>query len=269
MDKKEDKREIVTTLEIKLGDSEILGTPKNQQKDKKRRKKVDRDSLLKPKKLQKHKLRNKKKQKVAATTEPSVIDSDDPGALVKPQKPKRLRKIVDELSNRLDKMTEIVKKLKKNSDLLEEETSNTSKEKVVDNECYFESEDADLKNRQTIFVLGFDCSFPKDEIKRTLIKHFSSCGEVSRVYIPFHCDTGSPMGFAFINMGNRDKALTLDGSYLGGMRLTVTMAIKRSEYYGYTNRRGCQRCGIASTKRFRKRFYEDCRLRIPLEPSNT
>ncbi|KAJ4868870.1 Uncharacterized protein Rs2_49583 [Raphanus sativus] len=65
-------------------------------------------------------------------------------------------------------------------------------------------------------------------------------------------------------MGNRDKALTLDGSYLGGMRLTVTMAIKRSEYYGYTNRRGCQRCGIASTKRFRKRFYEDCRLRIPL-----
>ncbi|KAL0679008.1 hypothetical protein Bca4012_006989 [Brassica carinata] len=202
---------------------------------------------------------------VATTTEPSEINSDDPEALVKPQKPKRLKKIVDELSNRLDEMTEIVKKLKKNSDLLEEENNNTPKEKVVDHECYFESEDADFKNRRTIFVLGFDCSFPRDEIKRTLIKHFSSCGEVSRVYIPFHCDTGSPMGFAFISMGNPDKALTLNGSYLEGMRLEVTMATKRSEYYGYTNHRGCQRCGIASAKRLAKRFYDRTRIRIPLE----
>uniref|UniRef100_A0A0D3BJA2 RRM domain-containing protein n=3 Tax=Brassica TaxID=3705 RepID=A0A0D3BJA2_BRAOL len=205
---------------------------------------------------------------VATTTEPSEINSDDPEALVKPQKPKRLKKIVDELSNRLDEMTEIVKKLKKNSDLLEEENNNTPKEKVVDHECYFESEDADFKNRRTIFVLGFDCSFPRDEIKRTLIKHFSSCGEVSRVYIPFHCDTGSPMGFAFISMGNPDKALTLNGSYLEGMRLEVTMATKRSEYYGYTNHRGCQRCGIASAKRLAKRFYDRTRIRIPLVPSD-
>ncbi|CDY12105.1 BnaC03g60210D [Brassica napus] len=204
---------------------------------------------------------------VATTTEPSEINSDDPEALVKPQKPKRLKKIVDELSNRLDEMTEIVKKLKKNSDLLEEENNNTPKEKVVDHECYFESEDADFKNRRTIFVLGFDCSFPRDEIKRTLIKHFSSCGEVSRVYIPFHCDTGSPMGFAFISMGNPDKALTLNGSYLDGMRLEVTMATKRSEYYGYTNHRGCQRCGIASAKRLAKRFYDRTRIRIPLGTS--
>ncbi|WZZ46084.1 hypothetical protein YC2023_042343 [Brassica napus] len=204
---------------------------------------------------------------VATTTEPSEINSDDPEALVKPQKPKRLKKIVDELSNRLDEMTEIVKKLKKNSDLLEEENNNTPKEKVVDHECYFESEDADFKNRRTIFVLGFDCSFPRDEIKRTLIKHFSSCGEVSRVYIPFHCDTGSPMGFAFISMGNPDKALTLNGSYLEGMRLEVTMATKRSEYYGYTNHRGCQRCGIASAKRLAKRFYDRTRIRIPLGTS--
>ncbi|KAH0915856.1 hypothetical protein HID58_030302 [Brassica napus] len=258
---------IVTTPEIRVGDSEILGTPKNQQKYK-RRKKVDQDTLLKPKKLQKHKLCKKKQKKVTTTTEPSEINSDDPEALVKPQKPERLKKIVDELSNRLDEMTEIVKKLKKNSDLLEEENNNTPKEKVVDHECYFESEDADFKNRRTIFVLGFDCSFPRDEIKRTLIKHFSSCGEVSRVYIPFHCDTGSPMGFAFISMGNPDKALTLNGSYLDGMRLEVTMATKRSEYYGYTNHRGCQRCGIASAKRLAKRFYDRTRIRIPLGCNN-
>lgn len=73
--------------------------------------------------------------------------------------------------------------------------------------------------------------------------------------------------FAFISMGNPDKALTLNGSYLEGMRLEVTMATKRSEYYGYTNHRGCQRCGIASAKRLAKRFYDRTRIRIPLGTS--
>ncbi|KAF8098558.1 hypothetical protein N665_0264s0058 [Sinapis alba] len=151
-------------------------------------------------------------------------------------------------------MTEIVQKLKKNSDLLEKEKE-TSKKKVV--ECCFESEDAFIQHQYTIFVGGFRCSSSRDDIKSALIKHFSSCGEVSRVSIPFHCQTGSSMGFAFINMiKDYDKALTLDGSYLDGLRLTVTMAINRSEYYGYTNRKGCERCGIALSTHVKKQMYE-------------
>ncbi|CAH8338554.1 unnamed protein product [Eruca vesicaria subsp. sativa] len=262
MDGKKDKRDeskAVTTPEIGLSDSDVLGTPKNQQKDKKRQKKqkkVDQDTLLKPKKLQKHKLRKKKQQKkVSTTSEDSDIYSDEP---------KKLKKIIVELSDRVNEMTEIVQKLKKNSDLLEKEKE-TPKKKVV--ECCFESEDAFIQHQKTIFVEGFMCSPPRDDIKSALINHFSPCGKVSRVSIPFHCKTGSPMGFAFINMiKDYDKALTLNGSYLDGQRLTVRMAIDRSEYYFYTNHKGCERCGIALRKHLHKqrseKFYE--RHRFPL-----
>ncbi|CAH8338569.1 unnamed protein product [Eruca vesicaria subsp. sativa] len=206
------------------------------------------------------------KSRVVTTPVPSQIVTSK-----NHQKDKKLEKqknIIDELSDRLSEMTEIVKKLKKYTDLPEEENNKTPKEKVVDRECCFESEDADMKNPLTIFVRGFDCSFPRDEIKKTLIKHFSSCGEVSRVFIPFHCQTGSPTGFAFINMRKgHNKALTLNGSYLGGMRLEVTMATKRDEYYGYTNFRGCERCGPASMKRFAERFYHRPRLELRSVPN--
>ncbi|KAJ0233625.1 RNA recognition motif domain-containing protein [Hirschfeldia incana] len=258
MDEKKDNREkskVVTT-------PEILGTPKNQQNDKNRRKKkqkkVDQDALLKPKKLQKHKLRKKKqKNQVATTTEPSEIDSDDP---------KKFEKIIDELSDRVNEMSEIVKKLKKTSDLVEKEKE-TPKKTVV--ECYYESEDAFIKHQKTVFVRGFRCSPPRDDIKSALIKHFSPCGKVSRVSIPFHCKTGSPMGFAFINMiVDYDKALTLNGSYLDGLRLTVTMAVNRSEYYCYTNRKGCERCGIALSTHVKKQRNEMFYNRNILSPSS-
>ncbi|XP_056856055.1 uncharacterized protein LOC130505466 isoform X2 [Raphanus sativus] len=237
MDEKKDNREesnskVVATPEIALGDSEILGTPKNQQKDKKRRKKqkkVDQDTLLKSKKLQKHKLRRKKQKKVVTTTEPSEIDSDDPKKLKKveitpeislgdseilvtpknqqkakkrkkqnkieskknlkkveiiqePESNKNLKKIIDGLSDRLNEMTEIVQKLKETSDLLEKEKE-TPKKKVV--ECCFESEDAFRNHQKTVFVEGFRCSPPRGDIKSALIKHFSPCGEVSTVLFPF------------------------------------------------------------------------------------
>lgn len=212
------QKKVVTTPEIRLDDSEISRTPNYQQDDKKQRKKqkkVDQDALLKPKKLQKHKLRKKKQKKVATTTDHSEIDSDDP------------------------------KKLKK-----EKETLN---KKVV--ECFYESKDAFIQHQRTVFVEGFWCSPSRDDIKRALIKHFSPCGKVSRVSIPFHCQTGVPMGFAFINMiEDYDKALTLDGSYLDELRLTVTRAVNRSEYYFFTNRTGCERCGIALSTHVKKQM---------------
>ncbi|CAN7033843.1 unnamed protein product [Brassica rapa subsp. trilocularis] len=68
---------------------------------------------------------------------------------------------------------------------------------------------------------------------------------------------GVPMGFAFINMiEDYDKALTLDGSYLDELRLTVTMAVNRSEYYFFTNRKGCERCGIALSTHVKKQMCE-------------
>ncbi|KAG2319014.1 hypothetical protein Bca52824_012227 [Brassica carinata] len=98
--------------------------------------------------------------------------------------------------------------------MVEKETPTT---KVV--ECCFESEDVFIEHQKTIFVEGFRCSPPRDDIKSALIKHFSPCGKVSRVSVPFHCQTGSLMGFAFINMvKDEEKALTLDGSYLGSLR---------------------------------------------------
>ncbi|KAJ0233570.1 RNA recognition motif domain-containing protein [Hirschfeldia incana] len=220
---------VETTPDIGLGDSDILVTPKNQQKDKKR----------------------KKKNKVEITNEsPLEVESN-----------KNLKKIIDGLSDRLNEMTEIVQKLKETSDLLDKEKE-TPEEKVV--ECLYESAEAFIEHKGSIFVRGFDCSFPRDEIRSTLIKHFSSCGEVCDVSIPFHCQTGSPMGFAFINMVKDDeKALTLDGSYLGGMRLEVTMATNRSEYYGYTGRLGCKRCRAAKWKRRKEDFYNFPTLRIP------
>lgn len=54
-----------------------------------------------------------------------------------------------------------------------------------------------------------------------------------------------------------DKALTLDGSYLDELRLTVTMAVNRSEYYFFTNRKGCERCGIALSTHVKKQMCEN------------
>uniref|UniRef100_A0A1J3HPI4 Nucleolin 1 n=1 Tax=Noccaea caerulescens TaxID=107243 RepID=A0A1J3HPI4_NOCCA len=176
------------------------------------------------------------------------------------QKYKKQKKIIKELNNRVDVLTEAVEKLEKSQ--VVQETSL----KVEEKECCFESEGAGSKNPQTIFVKGFDCSFPREEIRSTLIKHFSSCGEVVTVFIPFHCKTGSPLGFAFINMVEYPhKALKLDGSCLQGQRLLVTMALNRDEYIGYKHHDGCKRCRNAIMKRRLKLFHESFRMRIRLD----
>ncbi|CAA7030953.1 unnamed protein product [Microthlaspi erraticum] len=175
---------------------------------------------------------------------------------------KKQKKIIKELTNRVDVLTEAVEKLQKTS--LKEKL--IPDEKVEEKECCFESEDADLKNPLTIFVEGFNCSFPRDEIRNTLIQHFSSCGEVARVFIPFHCTTGSPLGFAFINMiEDPERALKLNGSCLQGQRLLVTMAVNRDESICYKNRKGCKRCRSAVMKRRLKQFHESFRMRIRLD----
>ncbi|CAH2075856.1 unnamed protein product [Thlaspi arvense] len=178
------------------------------------------------------------------------------------QKLKKQKKKIAELRNLLKEKTEIIKKLEKKTDVPEI----SLKEKETPNkECVFECKDASLKkNPQTILVKGFNCSFPRDEIKSALRKHFSSCGPVTAIFIPFHCKTGRPMGYAFINMGQEaEKALKLNRSCLEGQILSVSMAIKSEEYGGYRDLHGCERCHKAHMKRVIERFHNSFGFRPP------
>ncbi|KFK30438.1 hypothetical protein AALP_AA7G261100 [Arabis alpina] len=201
-------------------------------------------------------------------------EESDIGAISTPKRKNRkesngeeitaLNKKVDEIGNSLNELVGIVKKPEKNSDI-------SSKEKETpEYVCLFESRDLDMQNCRTIFVRGFDYSFPIDDIKSTLTKHFSSRGKVSSVFIPYECLTGSPLGFGFINMiGDADKALTLNGSLLGGKWLEVARATRRAEYYGYTNFSGCERCAHALRKRRLQHFHNRLRMRIIIPPEDS
>ncbi|KAG2289844.1 hypothetical protein Bca4012_029107 [Brassica carinata] len=120
----------------------------------------------------------------------------------------------------------------------EEETTEKKKK------CCFDTKDAKGNNERTIFVTGFDNSGSRDEIRSALAKHFSSCGELTRVFVHIECETGVSRGYAFINLKKRggeiEAALSLNGSDLGGHKLLVTMAKLRDEYYAHFNFKGCE-----------------------------
>ena len=75
--------------------------------------------------------------------------------------------------------------------LQEEETTEKKKK------CCFGTKDAEGNNEHTIFVTGFDNSGSRDEIRSALAKHFSSCGELTRVFVHIECETGVSRGYAF------------------------------------------------------------------------
>ncbi|KAJ0258793.1 RNA recognition motif domain-containing protein [Hirschfeldia incana] len=133
----------------------------------------------------------------------------------------------------------------------EEETAEKKKR------CCFGTKDAKGNDERTIFVTGFDSSGSRDEIRSALAKHFSSCGELTRVFVHVECKTGVSRGYAFINLKKRgeiEAALSLNGSDLGGRKLLVTMATRRGEYYGHANFSGCEIC-IAMFDAARRRRY--------------
>ncbi|KAI3802260.1 hypothetical protein L1987_30390 [Smallanthus sonchifolius] len=92
---------------------------------------------------------------------------------------------------------------------------------------------------KTVYVRGFESSDGFDNIKSALEKHFGTCGEISRLYIPRHYVSGSPKGVAFIEFTDStgfSQALGLDGSEVGGSRLTVEEAKRpRGEGSGYAS----------------------------------
>ncbi|XP_019085703.1 PREDICTED: uncharacterized protein LOC104710220 isoform X2 [Camelina sativa] len=126
--------------------------------------------------------------------------------------------------------------------------------KAEEYHCLYENEDAYGNSPMTVFVRGFDCSLPMADIKSTLRKHFSSCGVICRVFVPAECKTGSLLGYAFLSiLPDQKKALALDGSYLGSLKLEVRSA---SSIIGYPNFIGCKRCVRVQRTRKYEHFIE-------------
>ncbi|KAM0872250.1 hypothetical protein ACQ4PT_038838 [Festuca glaucescens] len=82
-------------------------------------------------------------------------------------------------------------------------------------------------SNSTAFIRGFDSSLGEDQIRSSLQKHFSSCGEITRVSIPKDYETGASKGIAYMVFSDNSslsKAMELSGSDLGGFSLFVDEA---------------------------------------------
>ncbi|VVB13331.1 unnamed protein product [Arabis nemorensis] len=82
-------------------------------------------------------------------------------------------------------------------------------------------------------VSGYDKLLPVDDIKSLLSEHFSSCGEITNVYIPTRVRSESTRNkYAFIDITGEDaeeKALRLKGSDVGGHNVVVKVMPPSSE----------------------------------------
>ncbi|CAH2053256.1 unnamed protein product [Thlaspi arvense] len=76
----------------------------------------------------------------------------------------------------------------------------------------------DKRCRFGITVRGYDTSLP--DVKTTLVKHFSSCGKITHVYIS---TLDRKTNIYFSRRDEEKKALKLDGSEVGGWKLAVTL----------------------------------------------
>ncbi|EFH58476.1 predicted protein [Arabidopsis lyrata subsp. lyrata] len=89
----------------------------------------------------------------------------------------------------------------------------------------FESNGSDASNipKDRIRVEGYDTSIYEYDLELALTKHFSSCGEISHIYIPRNFEKGILKSFAFVDFateGAVEKALNLSRSAVeGGWRV--------------------------------------------------
>ncbi|CAN6975762.1 hypothetical protein IGI04_036813 [Brassica rapa subsp. trilocularis] len=76
-----------------------------------------------------------------------------------------------------------------------------------------------LRSRSVrILVKGYDTSLHVDVVKSQLAKHFSSCGEVVFLSIPYVVQDGTPLP----TDSAEEKALQLSGSEMGGRKIVAT-----------------------------------------------
>lgn len=71
-----------------------------------------------------------------------------------------------------------------------------------------------------------------DTTKEDLIEYFGEFGTVADVYIPRQRDTGTPRGFAFVNMAEEDITKAIDGAdgvVYKGRSLTVSVSLPRGQ----------------------------------------
>ncbi|CAN8256050.1 unnamed protein product [Cochlearia groenlandica] len=73
-------------------------------------------------------------------------------------------------------------------------------------------------------VYGYDVGLTMDEKERMVRDHFSSCGELKYVHVGYLVTT--------LHMSGEDafKAKELDGSYLAGYKLHVSLSVKRPPF---------------------------------------
>ncbi|XP_013584992.1 PREDICTED: nucleolin 2-like [Brassica oleracea var. oleracea] len=79
---------------------------------------------------------------------------------------------------------------------------------------------------KTIFVTGFNKSLSEDEMKTSLRAHFSDCGEIKRISLPYYQETGDSKGVAYLDFSEDgfNKAMELNESELGGRNIVVIEA---------------------------------------------
>ncbi|KFK38057.1 hypothetical protein AALP_AA3G064500 [Arabis alpina] len=99
---------------------------------------------------------------------------------------------------------------------------------------YQPEDDNNPRRNITVIVSGYDKSLPVDTITTLLREHFSSCGEITRVYIHAHADSKIHNKYAFVDIigvGAKEKALHLSGSDVGGHKLLVKFKPVSTKYF--------------------------------------
>ncbi|KAH0887847.1 hypothetical protein HID58_050279, partial [Brassica napus] len=72
------------------------------------------------------------------------------------------------------------------------------------------------KRSEGISVTGYDTSLTKDDLKNALTNHFSTCGEITDVFV-----LNSRALVYFYGLGSNNRAVQLSGTDLGGSTLVV------------------------------------------------
>lgn len=202
---------------------------------------------------------SRKVKKVRASRKKTAVHDATIGRLAA-----SIKEAHDEITELRESIEEMTKTMKKQHETLltmagamkNLPVKETSKEKsTIERECAL-ARKYQPNNKNTIFVKGYDPSMRRDKVEKALIEHFGSCGEITRVFVPFKCYSLTSLGFAFIDLKeDHRKALLLDGSYMGGRKLEVTMAFDREEFNPYETISGCSDCRRNVLKRTKRSFY--------------
>ncbi|XP_018478695.2 nucleolin 1-like [Raphanus sativus] len=69
-----------------------------------------------------------------------------------------------------------------------------------------------------VAVRGYDTSLPADEVESALMKHFSSCGEITHVFVS---TLDKKTNIYFLQKEGEARALDLSGTEVGGSKIAV------------------------------------------------